>query len=375
MRCLLIGPKYNGIANVIKVHKNRLEKIGLEVDWFGFEKLTFDLNDIFQNVENLLNKIDFAKYDIVDCHIGMYEAEQILLNYLDSRQLPPRILSVHSMSFELFKKIGFPHFQDGINKNIGTFFNGFIFYGTYGKNIFLKKYGEKAHDVIFIPPTHPDFKINSNDEIRFEKKYSLTKDTYIGLVGYPSKWKNWKLLLDSFSYVDQKITFVFAGPWWNEKLGFLQKRINNVSIKVIPQYLDGKDFVLFIKNSKFGVFPYINYPTFQGSGVLANYLWFQKPCIVSTAACLPEYIGKGGIILNSENPKDWGAAISKMLIPNVLNKYEQKIKKEAPRFRPEHYGKKIYQFYKKIISQSNGSFNNNNRKKRRKNARKGYSVN
>lgn len=363
MRCLLIGPKYNGIANVIKVHKDCLEKIGVKVDWLGLEKLIFDLNGIFSNVENLLSKIDFAKYDIIDCHIGMYEGEQILLNYLDSRQLPPRILSAHSISFELFKKIGLPRLQESINKNIGVFFNGFIFYGTYAKNIFSKKYGEKSNDVIFIPPTHLDFKINSNDEMKFEKKYSLAKDAYIGVAGYPSKWKNWKLLLDSFSYVDQKTTFVFAGPWWDEKLGFTQKRIKNVSIRVIPQYLNGKDFVLFIKNSKFGVFPYINYPTFQGSGVLANYIWLEKPCIVSAAACLPEYIGEGGIVLNSDKPRDWGAAISKMLIPNVLNKYGQKIKKQAARFGPESYGKKVYKFYKKIILQNDGYLNRNNRKK------------
>jgi len=349
MKCLVIGPKYNGVANIIKVHKKYLEHLGVSVDWYGFKDQTFELNEIINGAEKLLNKIDFSKYDIIDCHIGMYEPEQILMLLLVNYDLPPRIFSVHNISFEMFKKMGFPKLQRAINNTIPKFFNSFIFYGDYPQKYFKEKYGRINSTKIYIPPTHVNSKIPNILIKKFEDKYSLLAGSYIGIIGYPSKWKNWKLLLRSFKYVDKQIDFVFAGPWWDKKLGFTKKIINKVSVRVIPDYLQGSDYTLFIRNSRFGVFPYTNYPTFQGSGTLSNYIWHGKPAVVSESTSLPEYIKDAGIILNDSDPKKWGRAISYLLNDKNLSQFEVVVNKRKELFAPEVYANKVFDFYKKII--------------------------
>jgi len=109
---------------------------------------------------------------------------------------------------------------------------------------------------------------------------------------------------------------------------FCQEKINKVHVRVIPDYLQNNDYTLFIKNSKFGVFPYTNYPTFQGSGTLANYIWHGKPAIVSNSTSLPEYIKDAGIILNNNNPKKWGRAISYLLNDKNLRQFKIIVDKE-----------------------------------------------
>jgi len=349
MKCLVIGPKYNGVANIIKIHKKYLERLGVAVDWHGFKEQTFEFSKIINGIERLLNKIDFSKYDIIDCHIGMYEPEQFLLPILVNCDLPPCIFSVHNISFEMFKKMGFPKLQEIINNTIPIFFDGFIFYGKHPQKHFKEKYGQISSAKIYIPPTHVNSKISNTLIKNFEDKYSLRTNSYIGIVGYPSRWKDWQLLLQSFKYVNKQIDFVFAGPWWDKKIGFVKKKINKVHVRVIPDYLQGNDYTLFIKNSKFGVFPYTNYPTFQGSGTLANYIWHGKSAIVSNSTSLPEYIKDAGIILNNNDPKKWGQAISYLLNDKNLCRFKTIVKKRKDLFSPETYADKVLNFYKKII--------------------------
>lgn len=350
MRCLIIGPYYNGVANVIKVHKHYLELRGIKVDWYGFNDVSFDMTDILNNTEKLISSVKFSNYDIIDFHIGMYEAEQLLLKYLNPHTLPPRIFSVHSTSFELFKKINMPHLQEAVNNSIGDFFNGFIFYGTFARKLFESKYSKRPSQTIFIPATHSDLNITEKDNIKFEKKYGLKIGEYIGIIGYPSKWKNWQLMIDSFPKINKKTRFVFAGPWWDKKLGFAKKIIGNVDISVISEYVDGKDYPIFVKNSKFGVFPYINYPTFQGSGTVANYISCGKPCIVSSVTSLPEYVGNGGIVVNSEKPTEWAKAMNSLLGNEfLLSRLSKNMDSRKKLVDPKTYIDKVVKFYKKFI--------------------------
>jgi len=350
MKVLLVGPKYNGIAKVIKVLKKHLTDLGVNTEWKGTHSLTFDPKEIIQNVNILLQKINFQKYDILDFHIGMYEAEQLLLLSLRDRAIPPTIFSVHSLEFELFKKIGLPKIQNSINEKIGRFFNGYIFFGNYARRIFRERYGTLISKTVFLCPTHADVKINKNDLINFRKKYQL-RQKFICLIGYPSKWKDWELLLKAIETIDTPIEFIFAGPWWDQKLGFTRKKINNVLIKVFPQFIEEKDFVLFIKNSLFGIFPYITYPTFQGSGVLSNYIWEGKTCIVSNVACLPEYIGNAGIVINNHNPNEWGKTMSLLIKNETLRKsLEEKMKKRSKLyFSPTYFARQVKKFYIEVL--------------------------
>lgn len=100
----------------------------------------------------------------------------------------------------------------------------------------------------------------------------------------------------------------------------------------------------------FGLFvPYTNYPTFQGSGTLANYIWHAKPAIVSNSTSLPEYIKDAGIILDRNDPKIWGRAISHLLNDKNLSRFEVTINKRRELFAPEVYVSKVLGFYEKII--------------------------
>jgi glycosyltransferase involved in cell wall biosynthesis len=351
MKCLVIGPKYNGVANIVKIHKGYLERLGVKVDWHGFKEQTFKLDEIADGVEKLLGKIDFSKYDVIDCHIGMYESEQFILPFLVNSKLPPRVLSVHNISFSIFNKIGLPKIQEAINNITPNFFNGFIFYGSHPQKLFKDKYGQINSTMIFIPPTHINTRFSKAVIKDFENKYDLQTNNYIGIIGYPSKWKDWKLLLRSFRYVDKEIDFVFAGPWWDEKLGFTKKRINKIRVRVIPEYIEGNDYTLFIKNSKFGVLSYIDYPTFQGSGTLANYIWHGKPAIVSNTTSLPEYLKDAGIVIDKNDPKLWGKAISQFLEDKILYKYEAIAEERRILFSPENYARRVLEFYRKIIKE------------------------
>lgn len=354
MKILLIAPKSDlGIGLQTKKYFQQMSIIkNLQIDWIGSDRLIFDRNNIEKEARSIIKDINFNNYDLINFHFGKLELEQFLPYILKDKKdtLPPCVLSVHSLYFDLFERTidgGDINFSEEINKNIKNFFDGYIYYGSYAK-----KYFGKDGEMVFIHEQHSDCKINNDDYINFLKEFCLGE--YINkkiftMIGYESPWKDSNSIIKALEILEESICFIFAGYGWYKKLGFRNKVIGKSTIVVIDRNLNEKEMRFFLKISYCGCLYYNNHKSFQGSGVLPNYIYNNIPVIVSNIANLSEMSNGFGLIIQCNNHEILSNTISKMLDSKVYNGFLKNIRKRKYIFSRKYHVKKCLNYFRKII--------------------------
>jgi len=352
IKILFIGPKHGGIGWYIKQLRQRLGDSPFikKIDWYGYSFLTFDLEKISKIKKEILS-LNINEYDIIHFEFGTYDVEQIALPILISKKTNKNkfIITIHNNDWELANKIKSHSLKFLLYKSLQSV-DGFIFFGKYPFKILKTKFSfiKKQNSIISLhPSTYENFKIDSKAEKRILTKYGIQKP-YLALFGYPAKWKDHKLLLMAFSRINTPISFYFIGKWWKEKLGFQQKIIGKVKIRVIEKEIPHRDFFVCIKNSLFGIFPYSPYLTFQCSGVLPVFINLGKAVVATKIATIFEYVGKAGKLVPNDD-YIFGQAIEELINNSIKRHYlEKKAKEQSIKISWEQHIKKHLDFYKKI---------------------------
>lgn len=328
MKCLLLGPKHNGIGRYMALLSRGLTEIGIDTDWMGFDTLCFELPQVLRTTETFAHTIDFSRYDVVHVEFGMYDMEQVLPLYLPPSGAPRFVLSAHSIRGCLMEKLGSAALQTSLDTLLCERFDHYVFFSSYAAKGFHCTCAERS-SVLFYPSTHEFTHLDRSTEERILGRFGLP-DSFLALPGYPSPWKDYSTLTQALSRLDDEVHFVFAGPRWSEKVAAGDVSAPGVAIRILDQELDEQQFLCIVRRSMFGILPYQNHATRQGNGVIANYLTEGKACVVTDALCLPEYLGSAGIVVPQHDPGALSSAIHTLLSrAQVRNALEHQAKLRA----------------------------------------------
>lgn len=353
MRILLIGPKSNlGIGLQTKKYFEGFSKYkNITIDWFGIDRLIFDNDEILEEATDIIKNVDFKKYDIINFHFGKLEAEQIIPYLLRDykNNLPPVVLSVHSLYFDLFErtKKKDSYMSRKINESIKSFFDGYIYYGEYARSYFGKN-GAK----VFIHEQHHSKNVNNKNFNKFIDKFNL-KDCVNGkiftMIGYQSPWKDYESIIKALEIIKESICFIFAGEGWSNKISNM--KVGNSTILVIDKNLNEEEVSFFLKISYCGCLYYKEHKSFQGSGVLSNYIYNGIPVIVSSVANLSEVASGSGFIIPAGNYEILGEAISKMLDNKNYRNFVRCICKNKYIFSIEYHIEECLKYFNLVIDE------------------------
>lgn len=277
----LVGPLYNGLNKYMEPLSSELSKQGIRITRMGFNEICFDIDAIFNQVHSLAKKLKDSHFDIIHYNYGTYDAEQLIpVVYEPSAK---QILTVHSINWGLFRKLNKLEYYEQVNRQIERM-DGYIYFTQYGKEKLGLK--TKAPDQIaWHPATHEKVSLSQFEEDMTLRSLGITTKNNVAILGYASHWKNPIPVLEVSRQLPN-ITFIFGGPYWSQKIP--KEDLQN-NVLIIDKELSEHELVTLIENSV-GLFPYEEYPSFQGSGLLPNYLARRSPVIVSRCPPLVEYM-------------------------------------------------------------------------------------
>jgi hypothetical protein len=341
MKIIYISPKYNGLYQYSKLFVHHLEKKkSNNIFHLGFENICFDNEQIEKNVINIVKEIKKIQPDLIHYNYGTYDAEQLIPFFLEQECITTKqILSVHSIQLDLFKKTKNEKYDIKANESVKKM-DGYCFFTNYAQNTFAVY--DKPYCISYHPATLENTRLKKADAISILEKYGLNKNlTFISLLGYASHWKS-SIEFIRLAQECQDIQFVIGGPYWKEKISKENPNINLRELKnliVIDKELDAIELITFIRGSV-GFFPYYCYKSFQGSGMLPNYLYFGKNCIVHDFEPLKEYV-KYALVVDFKNFDKIKQSLKICL--------EQPYIKRDLRFSYRYHVGQIKKLYKEII--------------------------
>jgi len=370
MKILMIAPYSGGIDVYVNSLVKELRSLGAIVDIMGgtSHESAYDVSvkswksseEVKRLVENITNRINFDEYDIVGFHFGKNDIEQYIpINLIErkGKRIKNAVYFVHFLSWNLFGQyLNDQATQTKIEQSIKNFFGHYVFFGTFAKNYLEDKFHKKLHGIVsFLPETHS---LDNNDPVELKRELgilgiNIEEKSTIFLPGFAGNYKDHLLLLKAFEYVNKPINFVFAGLGWRKRLGFKQKQIGLVDIYVIEKYFDGNEYHFMCEKSLFGIFPY-KQPTnsqevFQGSGTLPNFIYAGKASVVLDEGCMPEYVGRSGIVIKNGDPKELGMAINKLLDKDKRRIYEQESRKRVELFSIQNHAKSCLKYFELLL--------------------------
>lgn len=291
----IVSPLYNGLYKYIQpLYKelNNSYKTNVEYKLFGNYDMTFDLNKIKKNVNIISKEIIDYNPDIIHYNYGTYDIEQLIPYFLYKKGFKSKnILTYHSLQLDLFKKVNSKYYDKVANYYVGKM-DGYIFFTNYARKIFEERY-QKAnlYKIAFHPATHLEECLSEEQTLLFDKKFNINRNNkFATLLGYPSHWKDTKPIISLAKNYDD-ITFVIAGPWWKEKIIKENPSINIDELKnilIINKELNNEEFI-YALDLGVGLFPYNYYKSFQGSGLLPNYLFRGINVLVNKMEPMDEY--------------------------------------------------------------------------------------
>lgn len=296
MKLCVVSPLYNGLYSYCKPLVELLKtNTDFELLHTGFDEICFDIDKIRKQVDCVAKKIIEFSPDIIHYNFGTYDSEQLLPYFLDKMGFKGKtVLTYHSLQLDLFKKLNYSEFDAISNEYMGKT-DGLIFFTDYAKNIYKEKYSTLSkYAISFHPATHENQTISEQEKKLFEKEFGVdeTKKN-VALLGYASHWKESKSIVE-LAKKHKDVNFFIAGPYWADKV----KKENPdtdistlINLKVIDKELKKEEFYFFVKTC-IGFFPYHYYKSFQGSGLLPNYLLSGFPCLVNNISQLKEYCGE-----------------------------------------------------------------------------------
>ena len=326
----MIAPKYNGINKYCKTITKELSKQH-EIEQIGFEQIEFDETKILQNVTHACEAIEKADFDILHYNFGTYDAEQLIPLMLSKRKHIKNyktLLTVHSNQYSLFRKIGNIDLFNEVNKSLKGC-NSYIFFtktiqekwNVNSMQTIIKLCSTISPSVSYIDPQLIDIAKNN-------KKF-------FSVLGYASHWKDYNLVVNAAKILENEI-FVFAGPFWS------QKNIPPLdNIVIIDKELNDTELSFLIDNS-IGLFPYVYYSDFQGSGMLPNFIEKNRPFICNNTKELIEYIDDKNRICDMKNLSTFCQKI-------VSTKNENIFYKNSSEYSVQKHCELITNFYKKVI--------------------------
>lgn len=358
MRILILGPKKHGMSIGIEVLYRALSQHPQvsECRWEGSSDLFFSLSEIKAECSRILASIDLSRFDVVNMHFGKLEAEQLIPVLLSEKRQPPLfVYSVHSLRCDLFERIGERKLGQTITQTLGKFFDSYVFFGTYAKEIFARKYGVNGK-VIFLPARHSQTELTPLRYAELEEIFSIaSNEPFVALGGYVSPWKDWKTLLRALAEVKQPLTFLLAGASWSKHLGFTERRVGQVKVRAISRFIKGDEFRFLVERSLFGIFPYKEDLSFQGSGALPNYLAAGKACVVTSVANLPEMVGDAGICVPPGDAKALAEAIDRLFDLKIRQNLEGEAQNRADLFFPDQHASQLVNYFKKLLKGRSGA--------------------
>ena len=261
----MVGPKYNGINKYCEKIITELSKEN-QIERIGFEKIEFEEATIIKKVNKVCEKIEKSNFDIIHYNFGTYDAEQLIplvLTKRNNKRNYKTILTVHSNQYSLFKKIGNIELFNKINQSLKEC-DAYIFFTKttqYRWNLNCKQSVIKLCSTI-----SESFSLIDDRIIDVAKKH----EKFFLVIGYASHWKDYNLVVNAAKVLCDEV-FVFAGPFWS------QKKIPLVdNIIIIDKELNDSE-IIFLISKGIGLFPYVYYDDFQGSGMLPNFIINNRP--------------------------------------------------------------------------------------------------
>ena len=294
-KIVIVSPFYNGLYKYTRPLYEELDDNYKKYEFvhIGNPNMTFDINEIEDITDKLVEKIILEKPDIIHYNYGTYDVEQLIPYKLNKRGFSCiQILTYHSLQLDLFKKINHIEYDIEANKYMGLM-NGYVFFTKYAKNIFYEKYTNSSTKFVIAkhPATHLDCHVSEKIKNKLDKEFKIDRSKPIAtLLGYPSHWKDSTPIVKLIKKYPE-INFVVAGPWWMEKI---IKENPNIDIDklcnliIVNKELDNDEFN-YAMDLGIGLFPYKYFKSFQGSGLLPNYLYRGINVLVSDIEPLKEY--------------------------------------------------------------------------------------
>lgn len=357
MRILLIGPEeasggsitpyLHGLAAGLRARGCRVDRVASGgVPWDpargGF--LTFD--EVRAAAAELLRGHDLAAYDLLSIHFGKLEIEQLIPVLWEGIPRAPAVHHLHSLSWDLFR--GFipePGMAERVEEATWSM-EGFVFFGRYAEEWCRAQAAGKPRIVSFLPHTPAAPRA---DGPRLSAEWRSDRPL-ASMTGFASPWKDAESLLAAFERVTTPLDFVLAGPLWSERIPFRTREIGAVRVTVVDAYLDGDASANLIRQSDFGIFPYVEHATFQGSGALPNYLFHGIPVVAFDSANLAEQIADAGVLVPAGNRDRLARAIEAMASDAELRaRTTAAARARAPLFDPQRHADECLAFYREVV--------------------------
>ena len=316
-KILIIFPFYNGLFKYTRPLYEELKKEYKGEFLFhhiGNKDMTFEIDKIENVVNQLCDEIIKYNPDIIHYNYGTYDIEQLIPYYLQKRGFKCyQILTYHSLQLDIFKKINRPDYDKIVNDMMGKM-DAYVFFTKYAKKVFEEKYKfkPKKYVIAYHPATHLETHISKKKAKEYDIEFNIKRDKPIAtLLGYPSHWKDTVPILKLIKEFPN-INFVVGGPWWKEK--FIKENPNDdidsyKNLTIINKELN-KDEFNYSMDLGVGLFPYKYFPSFQGSGLLPNYMYRGINTLVNDFAPMKEYRKK---VVDFYNDKKLFAEFKKVI--------------------------------------------------------------
>ena len=357
MRVLLIGPVdgAGSLTPYLASLAEGLRALGNEVAWTGSGGVPFDPisrsflspGSIFDSMKNIMSTIDTRKFDIISMHYGSLEAEQVIPLICEFKYTPV-VYHVHNTDFDLFnfhtKDVGI--YRDVVRATKKNF-NGYVFFGSYSRDRWA---GDIPENIPVCVAAHPNALPSSS---KSPEPFFLDTDPapIASMCGFASPWKDVEGLLEAFEEVSRPLRFILAGPFWMERVGFSQKKIGRVEVRVQSEYLDRTAFARIVDKSSFGIFPYVITPTHATSGSIPNYIGASIPVIAYNSGDCAQLISGAGLIVSPGQPRQLAAAINLFLEDHkVLKSAKEAARVMAPYYSTAVHAAQCNSFYQSVVA-------------------------
>lgn len=339
VKVALVGPLYNGLNKYLTPLASTLVNQGCNIDRIGFPDMNFNFVEIKSNVEDLVRKVIWNAYDVIHYNYGTYDAEQLIPLFLSYSPVP-QILTLHSTQLDLFRKTGTPQMAAAINQRARTM-DGYCFFTKYAEQ--LTNVGTVPHVVSWHPSCHEAIHVPLARKQSLLRNWGATESLHIVTVlGYPSHWKDSAPVLRAAKRLPN-IQFIFGGPWWDQKLARESETVGDVpsNVKVISHELNEVETVTLIE-AGIGLFPYREYPSFQGSGLLPDYLARGVTCVISNIPPLEEYAKNRSFLVDIDDEIALASTLElAVAFPHQLS---------DPDFSYNRHGEDILKLYLKVLN-------------------------
>lgn len=378
-RVLLLGPVHDqgSLPPYLDVLTSALRDQGAVVTRYGSTAIPYDhATRRFHPPETLhglaatiAEQIDPNAHDVIAVHAGNLEVDQLVPALLGADFSIPIVHHGHTLAPTLLREHSpDPALHAAVTAAI-TQAAGHLWFGGYARERHARHHppaprhararGRKAPEsqVAWLPTTIPP---GTRAAAGSDLATALQSDhPIVSLYGFAAPWKDARLLRDALTLVHTPLRMVLAGDFWDDPaeagtdLGAYLGRPGQVGrgaeLVVVPGYLDPAARLALVQASSAAVFPYRPYPSFQGSGAIADYLAHQTPVVATDTANMSELIGPAGAISPPGDPAGLARAIDRTLTNPVAR---SAVRHRARRFTPAVHATRCLRLYRAVIDRA-----------------------